>query len=95
MSPPPHREMPARVEGRDPPEKAKETMTPFRSLLGRLLRVPMSEVREQQEAYEDLRSVSTEPPSDPAKKREKDKQAKLITTTEKAAKRRTPKAQRL
>jgi hypothetical protein len=48
--------MPAKVEGRDQPEKAKETMAPFKSLLGRLLRVPMSEVKERQRLYEDERT---------------------------------------
>ena len=57
MSPPPHREMPAKVEGRDQPEKAKETMAPFRNLMGRLLVVPMSEVKEQQQLYDERKSA--------------------------------------
>ena len=47
--------MPAKVEGRDPPDKAKGTMAPFKSLMGRLLKVPMSEVKEQQALYEAAR----------------------------------------
>ncbi len=57
MSPPPHREKDAKVEGRDPLETApKETMAPFKRLMGRLLKVPMSEVHEQQRLYEDERT---------------------------------------
>jgi hypothetical protein len=52
MSIPPHREKDAKVEGRDPPEKAKGTMAPFKSLMGRLLRVSMTEVEEQQKTYD-------------------------------------------
>ncbi len=48
MSPPPHREKDAKVEGRDPPEKAKDTMTTFRGLMSQLLKVRPEEVREQQ-----------------------------------------------
>ncbi len=55
MSPPPHREKDAKVEGRDPPEKAKGTMEMFRSLTKRLLKVPVEEMREQQQLYEHRR----------------------------------------
>ena len=52
MSLPPHREKDAKAEGRGPPESAKETMGPFRSLTARLLRVPMNELEERQRLYE-------------------------------------------
>ena len=58
MSLSPHREKDAKVEGRDPPEMVTGTMAPFRSLIGKLLKVPMSEVKEQQHLYEETRSVS-------------------------------------
>ena len=52
MSPPPHREKDAKVEGRDPPETGpKEMMAPFTSLLGRLLKVNPDELKEQQRLY--------------------------------------------
>ncbi len=52
----PHREKDAKVEGRDQPEPAKETMAPFKALTMRLLKVPMSEVKEQQRFYEQRRA---------------------------------------
>ena len=45
----------AKVEGRDPPETAKETMAPFRALTTRLLKVPINEVKEQQRLFEEMR----------------------------------------
>jgi|GEM_PF-4164202 len=60
MSLPPHREKDAKAEGRGPPETAKETMAPFRSLVERLLKVPMNEVKEQQRLYEETRSDKPE-----------------------------------
>ena len=55
MSLPPHREKDAKVEGRDPPETVKSTMAPFKSLMSRILKVPMTEVTEQQKSYETSR----------------------------------------
>ena len=53
MSPPPHREKDAKVEGRDLPETApRGTMAPFKNLLGKLLKVKPDEVEEQQRLYE-------------------------------------------
>jgi hypothetical protein len=52
MSLPPHREKNAKVEGRDPPEPTKETMAAFSTLMKRLLKVPISEVQEQQVIWE-------------------------------------------
>ena len=52
MSPPPHKGKDAKVEGRDLPKKAKETMAPFRVLMGRLLKVTADEVREQQKLFD-------------------------------------------
>ena len=57
MSLPPHREKDAKVEGRDPPETVKKTMAPFKSLVERLLKVPMSEVRERQASYNNSREA--------------------------------------
>jgi hypothetical protein len=58
MSPPPHRKKDAKVEGRDPMETApKETMAPFRSLMGRLLKVKPEDVAEQQSLYEQERGA--------------------------------------
>ena len=62
MSLPPHREKDAKVEGRDQPETVKETMAPFRSLMGRLLNVPMSEVKEQQRLYDEMRLLQHDTP---------------------------------
>ncbi len=59
MSPPPHREVNAKVEGRDPQDTAKETMTQFKTLTKRLLRVPMSEVKDQQRKYDESRLQRT------------------------------------
>ena len=42
----------AKVEGRDPPEPARETMAPLRALTAKLLKMPTSKVKEQQERYE-------------------------------------------
>ena len=47
MSPSRHREVNAKVEGRDPPEKAKGTMETFRTLTKRLLNVSQCELQEQ------------------------------------------------
>jgi len=55
MSPQRHREVNAKVEGRDPPRPVKQTMTPFRTLIGRLLKVTPDEVAEQQRLYEAAR----------------------------------------
>ena len=52
MSPQQLREKNPKVEGRDPPEPGKETIAPFESLTARLLKVPMSEMKEQQALYE-------------------------------------------
>ena len=52
MSPPRHREANAKVEGRNPLEETKGTLTPFRVFMTRLLNVPMSEVYEQQKLYD-------------------------------------------
>jgi hypothetical protein len=52
MSRQPHREKDAKVEGRDPSEKAKGTMETFKALATRLLKVPMEEVEEQQRLYD-------------------------------------------
>ena len=56
MSPPPHREKDAKVEGRDPPDLVEETIAPFKSLMAKLLKVPMSEVKGQQKLYEKMRA---------------------------------------
>ena len=54
MSLPPHREKDAKVEGRDPLETApKQTMAPFKRLMGRLLKVLPDEVAEQQRIYDE------------------------------------------
>lgn len=58
MSPPPHEEVNAKVERRDPPETAKKTMAPLRALL----KVPMSEVAEQQRLYDMDRTESDNKP---------------------------------
>jgi hypothetical protein len=55
MSPQRHREVNAKVAGRDPPKGAKETMTPFRSLMGQLLKVKPNELAEQQRRYDEAR----------------------------------------
>jgi len=52
MSLPPHREKDAKAEGRGPPETAKGTMTTFRGLMGRLLKVRAEELKEQQKLYD-------------------------------------------
>ena len=58
MSLPPHREKDAKVEGRDPLETApKQTMAPFRSLMGRLLKVKSEEMAEQDRLYESERAT--------------------------------------
>jgi len=62
MSPPPHRERHAKVEGRDPQETGpRETMAPFKSLLGRLLKVKPEDVAEQMALYESEKSLSPLP----------------------------------
>jgi len=63
MSLPPHREKDAKVEGRDPPEPAKETMAPFRTLMGRLLKVTPDEVKEQQKLFDRERSQKDNAPA--------------------------------
>jgi hypothetical protein len=60
MSPQPLRGKDAKVEGRDPPEPAKETMTNFKSLLGRLLRVTPQELREQNQRHRASAAEGTE-----------------------------------
>jgi hypothetical protein len=68
MSPPPHREKDAKVEGRDPLEMGpKETIAPFKSLLGRLLRVKPNEVAEQQRLFDSFRSGRFDEPGKPKK----------------------------
>jgi hypothetical protein len=47
----------AKVEGRDPPEKAKETMGTFRALTKRLLKVRPEEFAEQQRLYDNARAT--------------------------------------
>lgn len=83
MSPPPHREKNAKVEGRDPPEPAKETMGLFRMLTVRLLRVPMSEVKEQQRLYNEAR---TKRPNVPINEKPKLKNVSLPTMPDSANK---------
>jgi len=62
MAPPPHREKDAKVEGRDPLDKTpKKTMAPFRSLMGRLLKVKLEEVAEQQQLYEQAQCLKDTP----------------------------------
>ena len=56
MSSSPHREKDAKAEGCNPPETLKETLAPFRALMGKLLKVPISEMKEQQSLYEASRS---------------------------------------
>ncbi len=69
MSPPPHREKDAKVEGRDPLETApKETMAPFRGLMARLLKVKPEEVAEQQRLYDEARDSKPRPLKGIAKK---------------------------
>jgi hypothetical protein len=55
MSPQRHREKDAKVEGRDQPEGAKETMGTFRALTSRLLKVTPEELAEREKLYEDER----------------------------------------
>jgi len=52
MSPKRHREVNAKVEGRDLPEKEMGTMETFRALTKRLLRVKPEELAVEQAAFE-------------------------------------------
>jgi hypothetical protein len=53
----PLREVNAKVEGRDQPEGAKETMGAFRALTKRLLGVSPAEVAKQERLYEQARET--------------------------------------
>jgi hypothetical protein len=55
MSPQRHRELNAKVGGRDRPEGAKKTMGTFRRLMGRLLTVTPVEIAEQERLFEEAR----------------------------------------
>jgi hypothetical protein len=60
----------AKVEGRGPPEVAKETMGSFKSFMGRLLKVTPEEVVEQQRLHDEGQSLE-DTPSPKRKKRKK------------------------